>query len=109
SKEGRIEGGTVEAICHEVLFGKRESQPEHDDDVLRVFCSTIGFWAPPNIVFVELRRLAAAGDVRERLVDMIDFWCRQTPSLFLDRSAKEGIMHLIDVGLSKSNNEEAEM
>src|SRR5271163_1323952 len=68
--EQRIVGGSVTGICYRILCSITENESSEIDEDCHIFCSTIGFWAPIEVVLIEMTRIASRMNVSERL-DMI--------------------------------------
>lgn len=96
--EQGIVGGSVTAICFHILNGLKESELSEDT---RIFCMTIGFWAPVEVVLVEMTRIASKFDVHTRLEKIIKFWCDSTPRLLWEEGSNEAIHTLVDEGVTR--------
>jgi len=71
------------------------------DEDCRIFCTTVGFWAPVEVVLVEMTRIAARIDVHARLDVIIRFWCETTPRLLWEDGANEALLALVEEGVSR--------
>lgn len=96
--EQGIVGGSVTAICFHILNGLKESELSEDS---RIFCMTIGFWAPVEVVLVEMTRIASKYDVHARLEKIIKFWCDSTPRLLWEEGSNEAIHTLVEEGVTR--------
>ena len=98
--ENGIVGGSVSAICLHILSIPGSTVTELDEDT-RIFCSTIGFWAPVEVVIVEMTKIASQRDVHARVEAIARFWCNNTPRLFWEEGSKDAILTLIEEGVSR--------
>ena len=96
--EQHVVGGSVTHICLHVLSGSKTT--EIDDDT-RIFCMTTGFWAPVEVVLLEMTRLASKRDVHQSLETIIKFWCDETPRVLWEEGAKQAMHNLVDEGLTR--------
>jgi hypothetical protein len=90
-------GGTVTAICHHILS---DTETEMNKDC-RIFCNTVGFWAPVEVVLLEMTRISSKEDVASRLEMIIRFWCDHTPRLLWEEGAKEVLLSLVEEGVTR--------
>jgi hypothetical protein len=73
------------------------------DEDCRVFCSTIGFWGPTDLVFQELTKIAAGKDVSTRLDTILRYLCDRSPRLLCDEMS-DAISTLIELGVTRVDN-----
>jgi len=71
------------------------------DEDCRVFCTTIGFWAPLDVVLLEMTRIASGRDVSARLEQIIRYWCDNTPRILWEEGANETLLVLIEEGVTR--------
>jgi hypothetical protein len=92
--EQRIVGGTVSAICNHIL---ESADPETSkmNEECRIFCTTIGFWAPVENILLEMTRIASRNNHSDQLDAIIRFWCDFTPRIMWDEGANEVLLTLI--------------
>ena len=93
-------GGNITAICNHILSSNPSRKFDIDEDC-RIFCTTVGFWAPVEVVLVEMTRIAARVDVRVRLEAIIRFWCEKTPRILWEDGANEALLTLIEEGVTR--------
>jgi hypothetical protein len=92
-------GGTVTAICHHILSSP--PQASGMDEEGRIFCMTVGFWAPVEVVLNEMTRIAATRDVQNRVDEIIRFWCDSTPRILWEEGANEALLTLVEEGVTR--------
>lgn len=95
-----IVGGSVTAICNHILSSHQPGKSDFDEDC-RIFSTTVGFWAPVEIVLIEMTRIAARTDVHNRLEAIIRFWCEKTPRILWEDGANEALLTLIEEGVAR--------
>jgi hypothetical protein len=96
-----VVGGTVTAICTQVLCGIEAKEMNED---CRIFCNTIGFWAPVEVVLLEMTRISSKRNVVGRLEMIIRFWCDNTPRILWEDSAREALLTLVEKGITRVDN-----
>ena len=96
----QIVGGTVTAICYRILTSGDPTAVELDEDC-HVFCTTIGFWAPLDVVLLEMTRIASGRDVSVRLEQIIRYWCCCTPRILWEDGANESLLSLVEEGVTR--------
>lgn len=92
------------AICLRILSTGDPKLAAVDEDC-RVFCTTVGFWAPLDVVLLEMTRIAAARDVSTRVEQIIRYWCDKTPRILWEEGANETLLALVEEGVTRINNE----
>jgi hypothetical protein len=97
--EQGITGGTVTAICHHILSSP--PQTSGMDEECRIFCMTVGFWAPVEVVLNEMTRIAARRDVLNRVDQIIRFWCDSTPRILWEEGTNEALLTLVEEGVTR--------
>jgi hypothetical protein len=98
-EEQEIVGGTVTGICHHILSTPPQATGMDDDG--RIFCMTVGFWAPVEVVLNEMTRIAARRDVLLRVDQIIRFWCDNTPRILWEDGANEALLTLVEEGVTR--------
>jgi len=96
--EKQIVGGSVTAICYHILCN---ANCENIDDDCRLFCSTVGFWAPLEVVLNEMTRIASRRNVIDRLDVIIRYWCDFTPRVMWEEGAYEALLVLVEEGVTR--------
>ena len=96
--EKYLVGGSITAICFNILT---RTQSTEIDNETRIFCVTTGFWAPVEVILLEMARIASKHDVRARLETIIQFWCDETPRILWEEGSKEAIHNLVDEGITR--------
>src|SRR5437762_1912256 len=106
--EQRILGGSVTAICYHILTKPTGEASTLDDECL-LFCSTIGFWAPVEVVLVEMTRIASRRKVADRLDAIIKYWCDCTPRVMWEEGSHEALLVLVDEGVTRVDSEKGHL
>jgi hypothetical protein len=94
----RIVGGSVTAICSYILSNSDSTEIDHDT---RIFAVTTGFWAPVEVILVEMTRIAIKQDVQTRLEAIIRFWCDETPRILWEEGSRKAMHTLVDEGIAR--------
>lgn len=102
--EERIVGGSVTAICYHILCTHSVDPSDIDEDC-RVFCTTVGFWAPVELVLQEMTRIASKKNVVARLDAIVRYWCDNTPRILWEEGANEALLVLVEEGVTSINDE----
>ncbi|OLL25413.1 GTPase-activating protein BEM2/IPL2 [Neolecta irregularis DAH-3] len=97
--QGNVFCGTVEAVCHELLFG-----PGSTSDSSGIFVTaakTIGFWAPTDVVLNALTAYAGVSNCTSRLQDLLRIWVDCCPGLTIEDQNLTALITLINEGVGK--------
>jgi hypothetical protein len=78
-------------------------------DDCRIFCISVGFWAPVEVVLLEMTRISSKRDVVNRLAMIIRFWCDYTPRILWEDGAKEGLLALVEEGVTRVDAEQGRL
>ena len=62
---------------------------------------TTGFWAPVEVILLDMTRIASKQDVHIRLQAIIKFWCDETPRILWEEGSKEAMHTLVDEGIAR--------
>lgn len=106
--ENQIVGGTISAICSHILCSVDLETSKMNEDC-RIFCTTIGFWAPMEVVLIEMTRIASQNDHSDQLDAIIRFWCDSTPRIMWDEGANEALLTLIEEGVTRIDQEKGHL
>jgi hypothetical protein len=67
----------------------------------RIFCTTVGFWAPVEVVLLEMTRISSKRNVVDRLELIIRFWCDHTPRILWEDGSKAALLTLVEEGVTR--------
>jgi hypothetical protein len=95
--EAGVVGGTVIALCYHMLSGTETGMSED----CRIFCTTVGFWAPVEVVLLEMTRISSKRNVVDRLELIIRFWCDHTPRILWEDGSKAALLTLVEEGVTR--------
>ncbi|KAI9679633.1 MAG: rho GTPase-activating protein [Trizodia sp. TS-e1964] len=100
-EHGQVVSGTVEAICHHMIFSK-------DSYFAQLAVRTMPAWAVPATVLIMLSDLSPISDCASRVEDILDILLDKSPGLFLDATFYHHASLLIKKVVSRSLDSSAE-
>lgn len=98
--DGLVLGGTVEALCHELVFTK-------DSNFVAWGTRLLSAWTSPETALSILQELSTLQDVSGRIADIIDGICKDTPGILLDTSVYNCARLLVEKGIGGKSAEHA--
>lgn len=93
NSHGGVQGGTVEALCHELIFTK---DGEYVDWAVR----TLSGWAGPETALSVLVELSAVNNMSSRNAEIVNILATTTPGLLLEAGTYNCARLLVEKGIT---------
>jgi hypothetical protein len=95
--DGSVEGGTVEALCHELIFTT-------DTNFVEWAVRSLSGWTGPETALSVLIELCTLKDTSSRSTEIIRILAEATPGLLLEEGCYNCARLLVEKGIGSYNN-----
>ena len=99
--DGRVQGGTVEALCHELIFTK-------DNEYVDWAVRSLSGWTGPETALSVLVELSAVNNLSVRNAEIVNILATTTPGLLLEAGTYNCARLLVEKGISPHNHDLAQ-
>lgn len=93
---GRVKSGSVEALCHELMF-------TGDDEFVQGATRTLPAWASPETALSVLTELSTLKDLSPRIAHILSLLVDFSPGLLLEAGSYNAARLLIEKGITPHN------